>query len=99
MCYYVIRADYGLLKYLLKGIKVFAPSQLLYVSFIFLLFHGMTIKEIIDDGFKIDEKVIESKIFTAINISISIIQYCWLCKHIRSLNPDAVLILETDMKF
>ena len=52
------RADYGLLKHLLKKLK--SPhfcTQLIVCGSHLSSFHGMTINEIIDDGFKIDEKV------------------------------------------
>ena len=91
------RADYGLLKHLLKEIKV---SPLLHLQLIVCgshlsSFHGMTINEIIDDGFKIDEKVdITQKNDTQLDISISISSGIKSFASIyASLNPDAVLIL------
>ena len=91
------RADYGLLKHLLKEIKV---SPLLHLQLIVCgshlsSFHGMTINEIIDDGFKIDEKVdITQKNDTQLDISISISSGIKSFSRIyASLNPDAVLIL------
>ena len=91
------RADYGLLKHLLKEIKVspLLDLQLIVCGSHLSSFHGMTINEIIDDGFKIDEKVdITQKNDTQLDISISISSGIKSFSRIyASLNPDAVLIL------
>ncbi len=91
------RAEYGILKALLKKIK---KSKKLDLQIIVTGMHllpkfGYTIKEIEKDGFKIDAKVPmivsgDTKPSMAISIGVGIIG---LTQAIESLNPDIVLVL------
>ena len=91
------RAEYGLLKHLMRGIQ---NSKKLELQIIVTGMHlskkfGYTINEILDDKFKIDHKVdIKLVNDTSLNISKSIgigIEKFSSC--FKKLNPDLVLVL------
>ena len=91
------RAEYGLLKHLMRGIQ---NSKKLELQIIVTGMHlskkfGYTINEILDDKFKIDHKVdIKLVNDTSLNISKSMsigIEKFSSC--FKKLNPDLVLVL------